>query len=229
MLLNKTNGEYKMAKLTTPQNALTHVKAYITEIIQDQERAMMWMSPDYKAECEKYVDSNTYNSTYDFVAECIHDAKTFVEVKNILKDMYSKGPNSPERCYTQKLFPLIEKFYNAMKKVVPNLEYKDHGGTECRGWWRVFGEISGSAPYFCSYDLGRDIGMAIDFRNAGAITQQQYNNHVTKRTLKMLGSKRFQTNGQPDANLVLGYLKPEYQTNEYFDMRFINCLELEAA
>lgn len=217
-----------MAKLTTPQNALTHVKAYIFENIEDEEYAQTWMSPDYKAECKKYVaniDSTKSLATAGFVYECIGDAKTFVEVKKILTAMYSKGPNSPERCYTQRLFPLIEKFYNAMKKVVPNLEYKEHSGTECRGWWRVFGEISGSAPYFCSFDLGRDIGMAIDFRNAGAITQQQYNNHVTKRTLQMLGSKRFQTNGQPDANLVLGYLKPEYQTNEYFDMRFINCLE----
>lgn len=216
-----------MSKLTTPQNALTHVKAYIVEIIEDEEHAMMWMSPDYKAKCEKYVADKSSDSLYIafFVDECIKDAKTFVEVKNILKDMYSKGPNAPERCYTQRIFPRIEKFYNAMKKVVPNLKYKDHGGTECRGWWRVFGEIIGYAPYFCSYDLGRDMRMAIDFRNAGAITQQQYNNHVTKRTLKMLGSDRFQTNGQPDANLVLGYLKPEYQTNEYFDMRFVNCVE----
>lgn len=216
-----------MKKLTTPQNALTHVNAYIFEIIQHQEYAQNWMSPDYKAECKKYVanDPSTKSlATASFVDECIRDAKTFVEVKNILKDMYSKGPNAPERCYTQRLFPLIEKFYNAMKKVVPNLEYKSHGGTECRGWWRVFGEISGHDSYYCSYDLGRDIGMAIDFRNAGAITQQQYNNHVTKRTLNMLGSNRFQTNGQPDANLVLGYLKPEYQTNEYFDMRFVNCV-----
>ncbi len=133
--------------------------------------------------------------------------------------------NAPERCYSKRIFPRIEAFYKAMKKVVPNLEYKEHGGTECRGWWRVFGEIMNYNPYFCSFDLGRDMMMAIDFRNAGAITQQQYNNHVTKRTLKMLGSGRFQTNGQPDANLVLGYVKDEYQTNEYFDMRFVNCVK----
>lgn len=209
-------------KKTTAQYALTHVKAYIQEIIQDEEYAFMWMSPDY----QKAYDGNQHDmlDVSSYVYGCIRDAKTFAEVKNILTDMYGKGKNAPERCYTKRIFPHIEGFYNAMKKVVPNLQYKEHGGTECRGWWRVFGEIKNYAPYFCSFDLGRDMMMARDFRDAGAITSKLYQDHVTKRTLAMMRSSRFQTDGQPDADLILNYVKDEYQTSEFFDMRFIEAI-----
>ena len=209
-------------KTTTAQYALTHVKAYIQEIIQYEERAFMWMSPDYQKAYDG--DKNDMLRVSFFVEENIRNAKTFAEVKKILKEMYGNGMNAPERCYTQRIFPRIEAFYNAMKKVVPIIKYKDHGGTEDRGWWRVFGEITGIDPYFCSYDLGRDMMMAKQFRDAGAITAEQYQNHVTKRTLAMMRSGLFQTDGQPDADKIINYVKEEYRTSEFYDMRFINAI-----
>jgi hypothetical protein len=216
--------------VTTPQYALTHVKAYIFEIIELQERALYWMSPKYKAECEKSVANDSLGGSRGlavayFVTNIVDDAKTFAEVKKILTDMFSKGPNSPERCYTKRIFPLIEEFYKAMKKVVPVLEYKAHSGTECRGWWRVFAGITGTSRYFCSFDLGRDAYMALTFYEQGAITQKQYNNHITNRTLSMLKSDRFQNeNGQPDYNKITEYFYPEYREKE-LDMRFVNVLK----
>ena len=224
-----------MAKQTTTQYALTHVKAYIFEIIQHENRALKWMSPDYKAKCQKHLDTEKQKEYYfedlaiaDFVDEHIRDAKTFAEVKKILTDMYGRGPIALDRSYTKSIIPLIKDFYKAMVKVVPVLEYKDHSGTECRGWWRVFEAINGTSKYFCSFDLGRDAYMAQQFYEQGAITQQQYKNHITNRTFSILSSNRFQNEaGQPDYNKIVDYWKEDYVEKE-LDMRFVNVLK-EAA
>ena len=228
-------GEMKMAKQTTTQYALTHVKAYIMELIQHEEFALHWMSPDYKAKCQKHLDTEKQKKYYYedlqvayFVDEYIRDAKTFAEVKKILTDIYGRGPNTPERGYTNKIFPLITDFYKAMKKVVPVIDYKEHSGTECRGWWRVLEAINGTSKYFCSGDLGRDAYMAQEFYEQGAITQQQYKNHITKRTFDILSSDRFQNEaGQPDYNKIVNFWKEDYVEQE-LDMRFVNVLK-EAA
>ena len=207
---------------TIAQHALTHVKAYVFEIIEEQEYALKWMNPEYQEAYEG--DKNDMLDVAFYVEKCIIDAKTFVEVKKILTKMYGDGQNASERCYTKRIFPRIEAFYNAMKKVVPTMKYKSHSGTEDRGYWRVFDEITNVQSYFCSGDLGRDMLMAKLFRDVNAITEQQYQNHVTKRTLAMMRVSYFQTDGQPDANLIVGYLKPEYRTDEFFDFRFINAI-----
>lgn len=222
-------------KMTTSQYALTHVKAYIFEIIQHESDAMLWMSPDYKAKCQKHLDTMKQKgySVEDleiasFVCEQIGGAETFAELKKILTGLYGRGPNSPERCYTQSIIPLITDFYKAMLKVVPVIECKEHSGTECRGWWRVFETIKGTSNYFCSFDLGRDAWMAQQFYEQGAITQQQYKNHITKRTFDILSSDRFHNEaGQPDYNKIVDYWKEDY-VEKALDMRFVNVLK-EAA
>jgi hypothetical protein len=211
-----------MTKMTTPQYALTHAKAHIFEIIQYEKRAMDYMHQDYVTECKVHFSGPTIDieglDIADFVDGYIRDAKTFVEVKNILKKIFKDH-------YIIYLLPRVELFYNAMKKVIPAIEYKDHAGTEDRGWWRVFDEITGTESYFCSGDLGRDAWMALQFYKQGAITQLEYNNHITQRTLRILNCKSFFNHiGQPDYGKIIGYWKPEFVEKE-LDMRFVNVLK----
>ena len=217
-----------MTKMTTPQYALTHAKAYIFEIVEYEKYAMNYMHQEYATKCQTHFLKRLekWNRTgpmdgldiADFVDGYIRDAKTFVEVKNILKNMFKDH-------YIERLLPRVELFYNAMKKVIPAIEYKDHAGTEDRGWWRVFDEITGTESYFCSGDLGRDAWMALQFYKQGAITQLEYNNHITQRTLRILNCKSFFNHiGQPDYGKIIGYWKPEFVEKE-LDMRFVNVLK----
>lgn len=210
--------------MTTTQYALTHVKEYIFEIVQYERDIECYFSDDFKKVVDKEVakmksEDNFYaDLAYaDIVTDTIRECKTIKQILSVLEQCFKEH-------YFGKIDWRIEGFFKAMKAVVPHLEYKDHGGTEDRGWWRVYGEIIGFDPYFCSFDLGRDMMMAKKFYDSGAITQEQYNNHVTKRTLAMMRSVYFQTDGQPDAEKVLNYVKDEYRTSEFFDMRFIDAI-----
>jgi hypothetical protein len=220
-----------MTKLTNAQNAMTHVQAYVFEIIQYERDIDCYFSEEFEklveAEVAQIKARNCHYFSSDLayaeiVENSIKNAKTISQVKSLLAGAFKEH-------YANRIVPRVDAFYKAMLKTVPSLEYKDHGGTECRGWWRVFDEITGTENYFCSFDLGRDMMMAIKLRDAGAITKQQYLNHITKRTLAMFRSEMFQTDGQPDAVKVLEYVKPEYRTSDFFDMRFINAIDLKEA
>ena len=115
---------------------------------------------------------------------------------------------------------------NYENNVCKDIEYPatDHGGTEDRGWWRVLEAINGGL-YFCSFDLGRDMGMAKTFYESGAITETKYRAHIVRRTLKMMANGRFTNdNGLPCYKALTSYLKPEY--NElYLDMNLVNTIK----
>jgi hypothetical protein len=122
-------------------------------------------------------------------------------------------------------FPFLKakEFYQAMLKVVPHLKhFKEHGGTECRGWYRVWAAITQESGYFCSFDLGRDAGMAIDFVTHGAVTAKQYQAHVTKRTLKMMAATM--TDGRVDTAKILDYFSAEYR-DQCLDMSLVRAVE----
>ena len=216
-----------MTKLTNAQNAMTHVQAYVFEIIQYERNIDSYFSEEFKKLVEAKLDQLKLDPYFssdlayaEIVENSIKNAKTISQVKSLLSGLFKEH-------YANRIVPRVDAFYKAMLKTVVLLEYKDHSGTECRGWWRVFDEITGKENYFCSFDLGRDMMMAIKLRDAGAITKQQYLNHITKRTLAMFRSGIFQTDGQPDTVKVLEYVKPEYRTSEFFDMRFINAVDLK--
>lgn len=50
----------------------------------------------------------------------------------------------------------LREFYEAMLKVVPHIAYPMHCGTECRGWYRVWGTIKYNTRYFAEFDMVRD-------------------------------------------------------------------------
>jgi hypothetical protein len=123
----------------------------------------------------------------------------------------------------------VMEFYAAMVKVCAmrlarGAEFVDHSGTECRGWYRVWGAIKQHTNYFCQYDLGRDQGMATAFYEAGAISDEEFNAYRTQMTVHMMGAKRFQTNGFPDPAKIRGYWREEYQ-EQVLDQRLIKMLE----
>ena len=131
----------------------------------------------------------------------------------------------------------VNGFYVAMKKTIPFLidmgfgfdngkdaPTREHSGTECRGWYRVYGAIKLNTKYFADWELGRDQFMAQLFYKAGAITTEEYDVYKTSITLNMMAGKVFQTNNFPDPIKIRDYWQKDL-VEQILDMRLIRMLE----
>jgi hypothetical protein len=203
-----------MAKMSISKQALSHAKAYVTEFALTEEVVA--------------VDSNQTVRDDGTLRAAVQLFDALEEIKSI-KELMALFNSLPASDWAKKSYD-IQGFYNAMKKVIPNVckendeDTWEHEGTECRGWYRVWGDIAGIKKYFCMMDLGRDQWMVEHFHLAGIITDKVYEQYKTRLTLHMMNSDRFQSDGFPDVNKILNYWKPECQ-NQVLDMRLIKMLE----
>ena len=176
---------------------------------------------------QKAALSHAHAYVYEELERCGYDyagadglIKRTQQTKNIRELVAVLGQNKDN---TKFPFLKAKEFYQAMLKVVPHLKhFKEHGGTECRGWYRVWAAITQESGYFCSFDLGRDAGMAIDFVTHGAVTPKQYQAHVTKRTLKMMANTM--RDGRVDTAKILDYFAVEYR-DQCLDMALVRAVE----
>lgn len=177
-------------------DALSHVKSYMYEYLY-----------------------YTLNRSIDEAVEIAYSCKTLKDFENL-----KKSNTRYNRCD-----PVA--FYRAMVVTIKYAwpygdDFKEHSGTECRGWHRVWSYLNDGDMYFSDMDLGRDVAMAESFHKAGAITDEQFEAYKTFITLSMARTKRFQKeNGQPDPNLILAYWVPEY-VDVIMDMRIIDALRV---
>ena len=210
-------------KLSIAYQALTHAQAYAYEHAQDSR---------YIQENHEFNDAGQYVKIRDAepIFNLIYETKTIVELNRLLAtyvgekikrtDMFSPNYHAGAD---------IKGFYNAMKKTIPTLIDEDnptyeHGGTECRGWYRVYGAIKKHTSYFCAMDMGRDQWMAESFFKAGVITTEEYAAYRTSMTLRMMREDRFQTNNFPDPVKIRAYWKEDAH-ERVLDMRLIRMLE----
>jgi hypothetical protein len=232
-----------MNKKTIKQYALTHAQAYAFELAQELfEQTTNAFSENIKKEATKLAKNGFWPdepaSDLDYATAIIRLTDTAKNI-NELTHAFACGCNKDDNWQwrIQEFTDRLQNFYDAMVKVIEH-SHKDtskheeggyqgvteHGGTECRGWWRVFESIHG-LPYFSAFDLGRDMGMAEEFYDAGAITEAQYRAHVTRRTLKMMSSREFcNEQGLPCYKTLTSYLKSEY-IDLYIDMNLVNAVK----
>jgi hypothetical protein len=120
----------------------------------------------------------------------------------------------------------VDEFYKAMIKVCKHLRTKDdnyeHGGTECRGWYRVWGGEKCNTGYFCRFDLGRDQYMAQTFNDVGAFSDSEMRVYKTKMTLNQALSC-VGPNGIINVDDMMKYWKPECQ-EQVFDIPLLNAM-----
>lgn len=232
-----------MNKKTIKQYALTHAQAYAYELAQElYNQSTNAFSDNIKKEATKlaknghWPDEPASDLDYATALTTLTDtAKNISELTHAFACGCTKEDNWQRRI--QEFSDRLQNFYDAMVLVIDH-SHKDtskheedgyqgvteHGGTECRGWWRVFESINGE-PYFSAFDLGRDIGMAEEFYEAGAITEAQYSAHITRRTLKMMSNSRFcNDRGLPCYNALTGFIKPEYH-DVYLNMNLVNSVK----
>jgi hypothetical protein len=213
-----------MAKtLSIAYQALTHAQAYAYEHAQDS---------GYIQDDHDFNDAGQYVKIRDAepIFNLIYETKTITELNRLLAtyvgekikrtDIFS--PSRHNRCD-------VKGFYNAMKKTIPTLITKEntsweHGGTECRGWYRVYGAIKKHTSYFCTMDMGRDQWMAESFYKAGVITTEEYAAYRTSMTLRMMRDERFQTNNFPDPAKIREYWRADAH-ERVLDMRLVRMLE----
>tara|TARA_R110000803_G_scaffold67365_3_gene129068 strand:+ start:496 stop:1188 length:693 start_codon:yes stop_codon:yes gene_type:complete len=227
-----------MNKKTIKNYALDHCIAYTFELAQEQFRLHGEMSftkatqnkakksfeKSWMAEDGHYTTSTDLDYG-DVICTMVSKAKTIAECKSLYVKAYRQNVEG-DLISIQNLYNAMLCVINYENNVCKDIEYPatDHGGTEDRGWWRVLEAINGGL-YFCSFDLGRDMGMAKTFYESGAITETKYRAHIVRRTLKMMANGRFTNdNGLPCYKALTSYLKPEY--NElYLDMNLVNTIK----
>lgn len=115
-------------------------------------------------------------------------------------------------------------FYQAMLKVVPHIAYPEHSGTECRGWYRVWGSMVNETDYWSRFDMYRDIEMARDFYTHGAVTKAQWNRWMTRHTLK-LAAHMVDDTGVVNVAMIKKAFKPDWLAR-CVDVRVLAALEL---
>ena len=155
--------------------------------------------------------------------------KDICSVKNIRELVAVE--NDLHQWLWQQHTPMVEEFYQAMLKVTPlriardkaDEEYEDinhyhSNGTECRGWYRVWGGIRHNTGYFCRFDLGRDQYMANTFYEAGCITDKEWANYKTYITMEQYIYDRY------NIDAVKAYWKPE-SLEKVLDMKLVRALE----
>jgi hypothetical protein len=232
-----------MNRKTIKQYALTHAQAYAFELAQELfNQTTKAFSDNIKKEATKLAKNGYWPDEPASDLDYARALTTLTDTaKNIdeLTHAFACGCNKDDnwQLRIQEFTDRLQNFYDAMVKVIEH-SHKDtskheeggyqgvteHGGTECRGWWRVFDAIKGD-NYFSAFDLGRDMGMAEEFYDAGAITEAQYRAHIVRRTLKMMANKRFvNEKGLPDYEALTTYLKPEYN-DVYLDMNLVNAVK----
>jgi len=190
--------------------AFTHVQAYVYEGLENQ-----------------YHDQSEFD---DELYRVVHNCTNIKQLLNLSHPFY--------RLMNEIIkFDLkVNDFYKAMLKVIPHLrqadkeageDYRDHdhGGTECRGWYRVWGAMTQDSGYFCNGDFGRDVDMGMTFLEAGAVTQEQYNKWRVLNTLKAASTEHFMTDGFPDVKKMENYWKPEFVEYAY-DCRLLFAMKL---
>lgn len=189
----------KISKKKIAQAALSHAYCYATE----------------------YQDT-ILSEKYGWVDQ----GNNITELCNNIKSLYTEHGSQFKHSSNwsnlgEKLANTVKSFYDAMLLVCPNHialqwgEDMDHSGTEDRGWYRVWSDLTGYQNYFCQGDWGRDSAMAKVFYDNGCITADQYNKYKTKFTLRMLldswGYGIMRDNGTIDKEKLLSMVSPNYK------------------
>ena len=209
-----------MKKMSIAYQALTHARAYAYEHAKDTG----YITDDYDFDDNnKFVRTRTAEPIFDIIDHC----KTIKELNHLLKTYVGIRIKRTD-VFTASSGADVNGFYQAMKKTIPLLLNEknktwEHSGTECRGWYRVWGSIKRYKSYFCSFDVGRDQWMAESFYKAGAITEFEYNRYKTNMTLRLM-INNVDENGYPDVKEIRNLWKKECQ-EEVLDMRLIRMLE----
>ena len=187
---------------------------------------------------KKKIAEAAFSHAYNYAVEyqntmlsekygCVESGKNITELCKNIKSLYTKhdsqfiGSSNWLNC-GEKLAHTVKSFYDAMLVVCPNHiasqdgeDSMDHEGTEDRGWYRVWSDLTGYEDYFCQGDWGRDSLMAKVFYDNGCITADQYNKYKTKFTLRMLtdswGYGIMRDNGTIDKEKLLSMVSPEYK------------------
>ena len=169
--------------MTKQAAALSHAQAYLQEI-----------GPTY----------NTNAITAD-----IYSATTIRQLVAVVKKYNIRAPHYDKRTTADR----ITTFYRAMMKVVPHLDYPEHGGTECRGWYRVHEAIvNPENRYYSSGDCGRDTSMAYDLVIHGAVTKPDYNRWLVKQTLyQLMDSCNANPDGLPNITAIKNRWNKEWR------------------
>ena len=179
-------------KLTATQIALTHTDAFVQELNLAADK--------------EYDDGPQPKATQ--------------RPKAIIK-MWADYLSTLDGSTPEQWRNLLQTFLDDMTKVTEvrqgrGDQFLEHGGTECRGWfrvWQTFGlQYDMTMPdhkllnpgYYSSFDLGRDADMLSTFRDAGVIQQHQYQRLVTLRTMKHL------IHNDMDATKTAQYWNPQY-------------------
>jgi len=187
-----------MAKISNTQAAFSHAQAYAHE--------------------ELFKHFKGDRSVLDGVRGC----KTIKELLSLVVGEHKDISECLQDCG-------LKEFYKAMRKVCKVLEkeggYTEYGGTEDRGWFRVWGSIVLNSGYFCIWDLGRDVSMANTLYESGAISEDQIKTYRVKVTLKMAGNDQFMTNGRPDTTKIEAHWKPEW-INKAIDLPLLCALRM---
>jgi hypothetical protein len=201
-------------KMSIAQQAFTHAIAYAWEHASDRKFNT--------GDLVKKPEGGYKMINIDPIFGLIDNAQNIQDLTRVLSNPeYKKMLNFGD-------FDL-KGFYEAMKKTIPILlddqnPTWEHSGTECRGWYRVYGEIKNIKGYFSSFDLGRDQWMAESFYKAGAITKLEWANYLTNVTLNMSSSPRFMTEGRYDTKKMREYWRPE-SIDRCMDVRLLEALE----
>ena len=232
-----------MNKKEIKQYALTHAQAYAYELAQElYNQSTNAFSDNIKKEATEIAKNGHWPLEAASDLDYAHALTTLTDTATNISELthaFACGCNKEDnwQLRIQEFTDRLQNFYNAMVLVIDHSHkdtskheeggyqgVTDHGGTECRGWWRVFESINGES-YFSAFDLGRDMGMAEEFYDAGAITEAQYRAHVTRRTLKMMASRSFcNEQGLPCYKSLTSYLKSEY-IELYLDMNLVNAVK----
>ena len=210
-----------LKKSSIAYQALTHAQAYAYEHAQD----IGYIQEDHEFnDAGKYVKIRDAEPIYNL----IHKTKTIAELNRLLATYVGEKIKRTDM-FTPIRGADIKGFYLAMKKTIPTLIEEgitswEHSGTECRGWYRVFGAIKKYKSYYCRMDMPRDQWMAESFYKAGAITLEEYAAYRTSMTLDMMNNDMFKTNGFPDAVKMRDYWRAD-AIDRCIDMRLLQALE----
>jgi len=221
----KTNTEVKKMNKATKKMiedaALTHAESYAWEYIDEQVHSHYVTDGERQLDCHNNIESLCKN----------------------IQQLYNKrdqelGGNTHWPKGGQELSQAVRSFYDAMLKVCPTymahkfgIDDMGHGGTEDRGWYRVWSDLSGYRNYFCQGDSGRDAVMASIFYQQGCVSKNQYQKYRAKLTLKMLADSWnygvMREDGSLDIPRLTKNIDDEWKDTLY-DNKILNALKEEA-
>jgi hypothetical protein len=209
----------KATKKMIKDAALTHASAYAWEYIDEQIHSVVEESR--QLDCHNNIESLCKN----------------------IQQLYNKrdqelGGNTYWPNSGKELAQAVRSFYEAMLKVCPNYlaqqfntEQMEHSGTEDRGWYRVWSDLTGYRPYFCFGDAGRDGVMANVFYEQGCVSKNQYQKYRARLTLKMLTDSWGYGYMREDGSLNIAKFTKGIDAkwkDKLYDTRILNALKEEA-